>query len=237
MVASALLLAGTAWYLRGSTAPAWPTASVDTLCLASWNVSSQAGGGPAPDALADAIEGLGVDVIALQGLASQDHAQALAESLGPLWGYEAVPGPRGGYLAVFWRPGMKVVSYHLLGRPGDDALAVRLRDEQGRHYLIVSLQPGPADDTLGGPGSLQSVLDWCATHPAGLIVLAGPVDLQHHPAELLGQEYIGVGDPSPSGSRAHIAPSTAEVIQAGVLEGAVSSGSGGLPLLVEIAPS
>ena len=234
IIVSALLLAGTGWYLRGSTAPAWRATSRDTFGLLSWSASCLTEEGFAAVDLADAIGGLGLDVIALQGLSAEEDAAALADSMGPGWRFEAIGGPGGEYLAVLWGSGLKVASYHLVATPGGDALAVRLQDDKGRYYLVVSLQSGGADGD--DSAYFGGVLSWCRAHPASLTLLAGPVDLQDRSAEVTAEGFIAVGDRSAGSNRVYIAPPTAKVIQAGVLDQEVPPEGRDPALVVEIAP-
>jgi len=126
--------------------------------------------------------------------------------------------------------------------PGDrlvlrtgDALALTLRHQTGRVFRLVSLEAAAGlGDERSRARYVNGILTWCSTRPAGLTVLAGPMEVDAETDSRLDQRFIGVGAVAEGPRELRIEPKSTRVVRAARAGQASVAGVDSTPLLVDV---
>ena len=233
LLASALLVVMGWWYL---SSPAGSLNKADgVLRVVTWDVGARDGTAVDTRAIASALASLDADAIALQGLADAGQAGQLASLLGPGWRGETLTGPSGPYLALLAGPQLEIAAYHLIPTSTGDALALTLRHPTGRVFRLVSLEAAAGlGDERSRARYVNGILTWCSTRPAGLTVLAGPMEVDAETDSRLDQRFISVGAMGDGPKELRIEPKSTPVVRAARVGQASVAGVDSTPLLVDV---
>ncbi len=227
----AVVLAAAAW--KYSSPPRLDMSPKEgSLRCVTWDVTPINDKPVRPRAVADALNGVNADLIAIQGFETEDDTRQLADLLGKAWRWEAVRGPSGRMLALFVSPISQVTSYHLIPSSAGDALALTVQQGEGPLVRFACLR-SPLETAKQVP-YMDGLLTWCSRDVEAMTVLAGPLRAADRLQSRLGERFIAIRADAKALPEFHVAPASIQVVQAGRVSQSQVKDSAGQPFLVDL---